>query len=150
LILSDELFELRASSIKSLLASFRAEPEFFCADKSHVPDAHEAQKRLEMRLLRIGCAGRALAVIATAAFDDDRAFAFEQPDGTGLGVAERDARSQHVVKLGLERGRDAEVIHRRTNYDGVGRFQLRDQRIRQRQHGSLRLVRGRGAAQRGG
>ena len=77
-------------------------------------------------------------------------FTFEQPDRTGLGVAERDARSQHVVKPGLERGRDAEVIHRRTNYDGIGRFQLRDQRIRQRQRGSLRLVRGRGAAQRGG
>ena len=31
-------------------------------------------------------------------------FTFEQPDRTGLGVAERDARSQHVVKPGLERG----------------------------------------------
>ena len=45
-ILSEKLSELRASFVKSLLASFGTEGEFLDADESHVLDSDEAQKVL--------------------------------------------------------------------------------------------------------
>ena len=58
LILSKELSELRASSVKSLLASFGTEREFLDADESRILDTDEAQKRPKvcLRIERLSCA----------------------------------------------------------------------------------------------
>ena len=103
MILSKKLSELCASSVKSLLASFGTEGEFLDADEGRVLDSNKAQKRPEVRLLRIERFGCALAVIAAATLYNYRALAFEQTDRTRFSVAERDARAQHVVEPGLER-----------------------------------------------
>ncbi len=82
-----------------------------------------------MRLLAVEHARRTFAVEARPRLDHERTLAFHQPLRTLRRVAERDAGTQDVIEPGLERRRDTEIVHRRTDHDDVGGVDLADQSI---------------------
>ncbi len=110
-------------------AGFGAEAELLGADEGDVGQAHEAEEVAEVGLLEVVGGRRAVAVEAAAAFEDDDALGRKQALRALVGVAEGLAGAQDVIEPRAQGGGDAEVVHRRTDDDGVGGAELGDQGV---------------------
>ena len=76
---------------------------------------------------------RAFAIEAPARQCDNHALALDQALGPVLGVAESRAGDRKAVDPRLELGRQREIVHRRSDHDGIGGKELVEHcRIRER------------------
>ena len=109
-----------------LLARF-AEVEPFGIDELDVGDADERQEVANVGGLAVTRRSR----VAAAARREDIGFlARQQAFGTVRGIAESDSGASDVVEIRFERRRNAEVVHRHAEYDGLRALEFVDQRVR--------------------
>src|SRR5581483_10623261 len=119
---------------RGLLRLF-AERETFCEHELDVGDAEEREELANIGRFMVAGAG----VHAAARRDHIRLLVRQQADRPLLRVLEGDAGAGDVIEVGLQRRRDVEVVHRRSEDDDVGALELFDERVGLRDDLPLRV-----------
>ena len=100
-------------------------------DERHVCEPNKSENVTKVGLLEIKCfSGSALLVGASASGDDDDLFHLQKPARAIGSGAEGFSDPHNLVNPSLQWGRNGEVVHGRSDDNGVCRPQFVDELIR--------------------